>query len=174
MLFKSLHQNIVKIEESSKIIFSPLIMQMSPAGDSLQKISHSMDSQWPSCKNFKGWIQIPLLPRNLSHQILPFKLCTMEVFGPHQVLIYIFKQIFLSLLFLLKKLALSFGIYVIYPFAEVGDLNGWKLVRIIICIENARYNTKLSGIKWHWILFINYNKWVILLSPERKILLTAI
>lgn len=113
------------------------------------------------------WPEICLIKFSLSN-------CTMEVLGPHQVLVYIFKQIFLSLLFLLTKLALSFVSYVTYPFAEVGDLNGWRLVRIIISIENARYNTELSGIKWHWILFINYNKWVILLLPERKILLTAI
>lgn len=104
MLFKSCQWNIiVKIEEVSKITFLPLIMQMVSAGDSLGKVRHSMDSHWPSCKNFKCWIQIPSLPEICLSQILSFKPSTIEVLGPHQVLVYIFKQIFFPFFLFWKK-----------------------------------------------------------------------
>ena len=94
MFFKSFHKNIiVKIKEGGEITFLSLIMQIGSAGDSLPKVRHCMDSYWPSWENLKGWIQIPSLPWNLSQSNPLFQILTIEVLGPHQVLVYIFKQI---------------------------------------------------------------------------------
>lgn len=150
------------------IIFLPFIMQMDSAGDNLCEVRLSMESHWPCWKKMsRDEYKYLHCSEICPSQILSSKPCTIEVLGPHQVLVYIFSR-FSLLSFPFKKLALTFGIYGTHPWAETGHSSAWKIVRIRNCTENARHTTKFSGIRWLWIFFIKYITGVILLHQKGK------
>lgn len=146
-------------QRGGEITFLSLIMQIGSAEETAYPKSkrHCTDSYWPSWENLKGWTWLTAsLPTEFVSVESSLSILTIEVLGPHQVLVCIFKQISF-LFFSFEKIGPAAGIYFIHPCAEVGDLSGWKSVRILICIESTRDNTQIWDIKWLWIFSINYS-----------------